>query len=352
MKHREKSGRVRVVIIDDTRTTRALIRAMLEASPLLEVVGEAGDPYQARELIRSLNPDIITLDVVMPRMDGLSFLDRLMRLRPMPVVMVSNRTKEHSDEAITALELGAVDCLDLGQLCRTKTADVLVETVLMAAASRPVRRDLMTEIMESSSSEVTFDWNGNVVLIGSSTGGVEALLRVLSSMPDDGPPIVIAQHMPRLYLGSFAERLQRTNKPIVSLSRHGARLERGHVYLSAGGDSHTVISKRDMYTLRHEPEDGTETFVPSVNRLFASGIVHAKRMVGVILTGMGSDGAAALLKLREAGAHTIAQDAASSVVDGMPRSAREIGAAAEVASLAQIGERILARTSKSRRVRA
>lgn len=347
MESSEKSGPVRVIIVDDTRSIRTMIRAMLETSPAVKVVGEAGDPYEARDLIRKLRPDVITLDVVMPRMDGLSFLERLMRLRPMPVVMVSNRTTEHSDDAITALSLGAVDCLDLGYLRKTQNADALTETVLMAAQSQPVASPFKKQVQEPGDCE-TFDWNGNVVLIGSSTGGVDALLQVLSEMPVDCPPIVIAQHMPKLYLGSFANRLQRTTRPIVRLSEHGNKLERGQVYLAAGGENHTVISRRDAYAIKHEADDGSEVFVPSVNRLFNSGVVHAERMVGVILTGMGCDGADALLRMREAGAYTIAQDGASSVVDGMPRAAREIGAAVEVASLSRIGERILARTSQGR----
>lgn len=337
----------RVVIVDDTRTIRAMIRAMLEQCPQIEVVGEAGDPYEAREKIRALNPDVITLDVVMPRMDGLSFLERLMRLRPMPVVMVSTRTTERSQEAIKALSLGAVDCVDLGQLRVSQNADALAQSVLMAAGSniRSFTGGVESQPTHAENSE--HDWNRKVVLIGSSTGGVDALLQVISAIPANGPPIVIAQHMPKSFLESFAARLERKCSPSVTLSEHSARLKQGHVYLGVGGGEHTVLSARDPFRLEHVPHDGTELYVPSVNLLFRSAIKHADKVVAVILTGMGNDGAEAMLELRQNGAHTIAQDSQSSVIDGMPRCARELDAAVEVASLSKIGQRILASTSKS-----
>ena len=350
MLHRTaSSGPVRVVIVDDTRTIRAMIRNMLEASPMIEVVGEAGDPYEAREVIRALNPDVITLDVIMPRMDGLSFLERLMSLRPMPVVMVSSRTTERSREAITALSLGAVDCVDLGQLQKSRNGEQLAQTVLMAAGSNLVS---MARGISSATGHTVggedFDWNGKVVTIGSSTGGVDALLQVLSPMPKDCPPVLISQHMPKSFLESFASRLERNCRPKVQLTEDGARLRQGHVYLAAGGDTHAVLSSRDPYRIRHVAHDGSEPYVPSVNLLFSSAVRHAKRVVGVMLTGMGSDGASAMLEMKLGGAHTIVQDSASAVIDGMPRSARELGAAEEVVGLTAIGARILANTTKKR----
>ncbi|MEM7753292.1 MAG: chemotaxis-specific protein-glutamate methyltransferase CheB [Pseudomonadota bacterium] len=347
LKVNAQSGTVRVVIVDDTRTIRAMIRLMLEANPRIEVVGEAGDPYEAREVIRALNPDVITLDIAMPRMDGLSFLEKLMRLRPMPVVMVSSRTTANSQEAIRALSLGAVECVDLGQLQKSQNADALAQIVLMAGDSNPVGLTRKPDTIEPAHPSTVHDWNRKVVLIGSSTGGVDALLQVLSAIPYDGPPIVIAQHMPPTFLESFAARLSRYSPAQVALTTHGATLRPGCVYVGAGGDNHAVLSKTNPYQVRHVPHDGSEPYVPSVNLLFSSGVQHAKRVVGVMLTGMGNDGARAMLQMRECGAHTIVQDSASAVIDGMPKSARELGAAVEVASLGQIARRILISTSKS-----
>ncbi len=326
--NRDSETPVKVVIVDDTRSIRALIRTMLEASPKIAVVGEASDPFEARELIRHLNPDVITLDVQMPRMDGLSFLKRLMALRPMPVVMVSAHTTEKSWEAIKALSLGAVDCVDLAQLKDNPTGDTLAQTVLMAAGSNLLGMSRRSaQAVTSNHLSPSFEWNGKIVVIGSSTGGVDALLHILSAMPEDCPPILVAQHMPPSFLESFARRLERNCMPRVQLTEDGAALQQGVAYLAAGGETHAVLSTNDPYTIQHSQQDGTEAFVPSVNQLFSSAVKHAKRSVGVMLTGMGNDGAAALLKMKEAGAHTIVQDSASAVVDGMPRSARELGAA-------------------------
>lgn len=338
---------VRVVIVDDTRSIRAMIRAMLARSPLIEVVGEAGDPYEAREMIRAVNPDVITLDVVMPRMDGLSFLEKLMRLRPMPVVMVSTRTTEKSREAITALALGAVDCVDISLLNADGVKIDLAETVLMAARSNPGSGALRAARRHAVASPA-LRWNGRIVLIGSSTGGVDALLTVLGDFPADCPPTVIAQHMPAPFLESFSRRLDRHCAASVALAEEGARLEPGRVYLAPGGTTHTVLCRREGKHLALAPDDGTHAYVPSVDMLFSSALPHAKRIVGVILTGMGRDGADALLQLRNAGAHTIVQDSDSAVIDGMPRSARENGAAVEVAPLTDIASRILASVTDMR----
>jgi two-component system chemotaxis response regulator CheB len=338
---------VRVLIVDDTRTIRAMIRAMLSRSPLIEVVGEAGDPYEARELIRQLEPDVITLDVEMPRMDGLSFLEKIMRLRPMPVVMVSTRTTERSHAAVRALALGAIDCVDIARLKEAgwRSPD-LVDTVLMAASSRP--RRLVEKLAPGAASEVTrFGWNGRVVVIGSSTGGVDALLTVLADYPEDGPPTVIAQHMPAAFLESFTARLDRHLRPRVVPAEDGMRMAAGLVCVAPGGDRHVALSPRDPLRLQSLTDDGKATYVPSVDILFSSAERHGGSVIGVMLTGMGRDGAHAMARMRQAGAHTIVQDAASAVVDGMPRAAREAGAAVEVASLAEIGSRILASASRA-----
>ena len=341
--------KVRVLIVDDTRTMRAMIRAVVSRAPEIEVVGEAGVPYEARELIRALNPDVITLDVEMPRMDGVAFLERIMRLRPMPVVMVSSRTTENSHAAIRALSLGAVDCVDIA-LLRKGGAECrqLIETLLMAATSHP-RKPQGSASGSAERPDQTFDWNGKVVVIGASTGGVDALLTVLSGYPPDGPPTVIAQHMPAAFLESFTNRLDRHTAPSVVPARDGMRLGRGTVCVARGGDEHILLSNRDPLRLEKITDDGTHKYVPSIDLLFSSAVRHGANVIGVMLTGMGRDGADAMARMRLAGAHTIVQDAETSVVDGMPRAARELDAAAEVASLPEIASRILACTSRTQR---
>ena len=334
--------KVRVIIVDDTRSIRAMIRALLCRSPRIEVIAEAGDPYEARELIRTLNPDVITLDVVMPRMDGLSFLARLMRLKPMPVVMVSTRTTEKSNEAVRALSLGAVDCVDLGSLRDGATTFDLADTVLMASESNTSHFAIEKRAPPAANS--AFKWNGRAALIGSSTGGVDALTNVLSSFPTDGPPTVIAQHMPPSFLASFAARLNRAIAPQVLLAAHAQKLEPGHVYLAPGGNTHIALSRNRPLSLDHVPDDGA-LHVPSVDILMSSGERHGAKVVGVILTGMGKDGAKGLLKMRKAGAHTIVQSSETCVVDGMPKAARNIGAACEIVPLDQIGAQLLKSTS-------
>lgn len=338
--------KVRVVIVDDSRSIRAMIRTMLERSDQIDIVGEAGDPYEARELIRRLNPDVITLDVVMPRMDGLSFLERLMRLRPMPVVMVSTRTTEKSNEAVRALALGALDCVDLGSLCNGTARVDLADTVLMAANSNTSHFGVAKPPKPKVASD--FRWNGRAVLIGSSTGGVDALMTVLSAYPSDGPPTLIAQHMPASFLESFAERLNRNVAPQVGLAKAGQTVEPGNVYLAPGGDEHVALSQDYPPKIASVRKEG-EPYVPSVDVLMHSGAEHASNVVGVMLTGMGRDGAQGMLKMRMAGAHTIAQSGPSCVVDGMPKAVRENGAASEVVPLDLIATSILKSTSLSQK---
>lgn len=345
------NGRVRVLIVDDTRSIRAMIRAMITRTPDIEVVGEAGDPYEARELIRELDPDVITLDVEMPRMDGLSFLERIMRLRPMPVVMVSSRTTENSHAAVRALSLGAIDCVDIAKLRDgSGLGERFIDTLLMAAAARPRLSTPRAEAFRSSAPQPDFDWNGKVVLIGSSTGGVDALISILSDYPADGPPTVIAQHMPAAFLESFTARLDRTTRPRVIAARGGLRLERGMVCIAPGGDAHIALSPRDALRLDSVPDTGVEKYIPSIDVLFSSAERHAPAVIGVMLTGMGKDGAVAMARMHVAGAHTIVQNAETAVIDGMPRAARELGAADDVVALPAIGRRILACASRKERL--
>ena len=260
---------VRVLIVDDTRAIRSMIRVLLSRGPGIEVVGEAGDPYEARDMIKALDPDVLTLDVEMPKMNGLQFLEHLMRLHPMPVVMVSSRTAENSDAAIRALSLGAVECVDLAKLVKGGYQRAsLVDAVLMAAASRPRlhRERTPSEVL---CPEPNFSWNGKLVVIGSSTGGVDALLTVLSDFPADCPPTVIAQHMPSSFLESFTARLDRQSKPNVVLAEDRMQIGPGMVCVAPGGAFHAALSPRDPSCVLLIPSDGTELYVPSVNALFS-----------------------------------------------------------------------------------
>ncbi len=346
----EIPGAKRVVIVDDNRTIRALIRAALSEDPRLVVVGEAGDPFEARDVIKSVNPDVLTLDVEMPRMNGLVFLENLMRLRPMPVVMVSNRTKESSAAAISALSKGAIDCIDLGRFQADPQQRIrLAETILMAADAAVGRR---TEVAKPAPRHTqpratTLDWSGRVVLIGSSTGGVETLETVFEAYPEDCPPTLVAQHMPANFIQSFAERLNARIRPNVKVVDEQEPLRQGVIYFGPGATSHIGLSPTDVTSVQRVPATGNELYVPEVDILMRSGLPHAKQTLGVVLTGMGRDGADGLVALRQAGAKTIVQDADTAVVDGMPKAAREAGAAENVLPVHQIGRAILKACSKS-----
>lgn len=332
---------VRVLVVDDSRTIRAMIRSVLDGDARFEVVGEAGDPYAARDLIKSLAPDVLTLDVEMPRMNGLVFLRNLMRLRPMPVVMVSTRTSEQSEEAITALSLGAVDCIDLKRVHGAPDIRSKLTETLLAAAGASLKPLGGTGAAERGPVEQAYQWGGQVTLIGSSTGGVDALERVLSRFPENGPPTFVAQHMPENFLASFARRLDGAVAPRVRLAETGLRAEAGTVYLAPGGRYHLSLRAADIPSCRLVEDDGRHLYVPSVDILFRSALPMAGSVVAVVLTGMGRDGADALLALRQAGARTIVQDAATAVIDGMPGAARANGAAEAVLPLDEIGDKVL-----------
>lgn len=327
-----------VLIVDDSATMRQLLRARIEMEPRLNVVGEASDPYEAREKIKALSPDVLTLDVEMPRMNGLDFLEKLMRLRPMPVVMVSTETHRGSVAAIEALALGAVECIG------KPSFDVLGEAfedlpgILLAAASARPRSGLDRAAIRPA---VDFEWNGRFVLIGSSTGGVDALETLLRGFPENCPPTLIAQHMPATFLASFASRLDRQVSPRVQLASSGAQLSPGTVYLAPGGESHLALDCQSVPRCKLVVAPKRNGHRPSVDVLFESATAVAQGCVATILTGMGRDGARGMLALREAGARCLAQDESSSVVFGMPRAALEIGGAERVVGLTDMAREIL-----------
>jgi two-component system chemotaxis response regulator CheB len=339
---------VRVLVVDDSATMRGLIRAALERDPEVAVIGQAADPLEARQAIKALNPDVITLDVEMPNMNGIEFLERIMRLRPMPVIMVSSQTTSGGDATIRALEAGAVDCVAQPLRGFDEAFGDLPAIVKMAAGAF-VRRGASRGAEARSSAPQTpsnYVHDGRIVAIGASTGGVEALIAVLSEFPINCPPTVITQHMPANFTRSLAQRLDRICAPSVSEAVDGMMLEQGHVYLAPGGEAHLEVAGSRRPHCRLRPGDVVNGHRPSVDVLFASvGKAVGERGVGVILTGMGRDGAAGLLEMRKAGARTLGQNEASSVIYGMPRVAFECGAVEKQLPLARLGREILTATS-------
>ena len=336
---------VRVLIVDDVRAMRAMIRAVLMAAPGIDVVGEAACAREAARAIAAFAPDTITLDLEMPQMHGLEFLESLMRHRPMPVIVVSAKAAENSRFAVRALSLGAVDCIDSMQLFHDDMEQArLIDTVLDHGSRQPFVR--VPRDWAAKDSMSIRHWNGRVVAIGASTGGVDALIAVLSKYPKDCPPTVIAQHMPAPFLASFTARLDRLVAPDVVPTWDGMTLECGMICVAPGGSEHIAFCDSGPCELRVVQDEGIERYVPSVDVMFSSAVKHGPSIVGVLLTGMGQDGAAALARMRAAGAHTIVQDAKSAVVDGMPGAARRLNAASEVGSLETIAERILTQTHR------
>ncbi|NBB15051.1 chemotaxis-specific protein-glutamate methyltransferase CheB [Caulobacter sp. SLTY] len=332
-------SRVRVLVVDDSATMRGLISASLRRDPEIEVVGSAGDPLEARAAIKALDPDVITLDVEMPNMNGIDFLERLMRLRPMPVVMVSTLTQRGAEITLEALEIGAVDCVGKPVGAHAGDGfDRLAEKVKAAARAR-VRT---TGDRQPTATRRDFrGGEGMLVALGASTGGVEALITVLSAFPANCPPTVITQHMPANFTTSFAARLDRICAPKVQEAHDGAPLSEGMVYLAPGGERHLKVAGHRHLTCQLVAEDPVSGHRPSVDVLFHSVAATGRPAVGAILTGMGKDGADGLLAMRQAGARTFGQDEASCVVYGMPRAAYGLGAVEREAPLDAIGGLIL-----------
>jgi two-component system chemotaxis response regulator CheB len=316
---------IRVVVVDDSATMRLLIRQALSADPAISVVGEAGDPLEAREAIKALNPDVITLDVEMPNMNGLDFLERLMRLRPMPVVMVSTLTTRGAEVTLAALELGAVDCVAKPSAAAPRAFDSLADKVRAAACARVRPRSEAQP--QAAVSDEDFAPADKFVAIGASTGGVEALLEIVRRLPANCAPTVITQHMPATFTKSFAERLNRASAAEVREARDGDPLSPGKVFLAPGGDSHLEVDGLTHLRCRVARGSPVSGHCPSVDVLFQSVARCAKdRAVGVILTGMGRDGAKGLLAIRDAGGRSVGQSETTCVVYGMPKAAFEIGA--------------------------
>ncbi len=334
---------IRVLVVDDSATMRALITRVLQDAGDIAVVGQAADPVQARRAIKALDPDVITLDIEMPQMSGLDFLQQLMRLRPMPVVMVSHLTARGAEASLRALELGAVECVPKPRAGEESGFAQLAAIVRVAATARlrPLRRSPAPAAPNAGGYAPPF----RILALGASTGGVEALLAILGAFPANCPATVITQHMPAPFTPAFARRLSRACAAAVSEASEGAPLTPGRVYLAPGGLAHLEVAgpSRGPWRCRLAQGDPVNGHRPAVDVLFASVAAAAgPHAVGMVLTGMGRDGARGLLAMRQAGAHTLGQDEASSVVYGMPRAAFEAGAVEHQVPLHAAGPALLA----------
>ncbi|HEY5225379.1 MAG TPA: chemotaxis response regulator protein-glutamate methylesterase [Methylovirgula sp.] len=341
--------KIRVLVVDDSRTMRGLICMALQRDPEIDVVGQAADPIEARAAMKALDPDVVTLDVEMPNMNGIEFLEKIMLLRPTPVIMVSNLTSRGAEATIKALEIGAFDCIAKPAMGDAEIFAELPLKVKIAARARPdlvAGKGRLSEAAPRMSRN--FAGDGRIVAIGASTGGVEALLTVLSRFPKNCPPTVITQHMPATFTKSFAGRLDRVCEPRVTEATHGAALMPGQIYLAPGSTTHLeVIGKKSELICCLSPANPVNGHRPSVDVLFRSvAAAVGANAVGVILTGMGRDGADGLRAMRDAGANTIGQNEATSLVYGMPKVAFERGGVEKQLSLNKIGDEILNLTNK------
>ncbi len=348
-------AKTRVVVVDDSALVRSLLAEIINRQPDMECVGAAADPLIAREMIRSTNPDVITLDVEMPRMDGIDFLGKLMRLRPTPVVMVSTLTERGADVTLRALELGAVDFVAKPKIGVSdglrKLAEEITDKVRIAAKAR-LRRPAAAAVTAPGTEAPVRTApvalgrlsTEKLIFIGASTGGTEATKEVLVQLPPDCPAVVITQHMPPGFTKSYAARLDGLCRIRVAEARDGERILPGHAYIAPGGQHLSVERSGANYIARVQAGEPVNRHMPSVEVLFQSAArVVGPNALGIMLTGMGADGARAMREMRDAGSYNLVQDEASCVVFGMPREAIAHGAAHEVLPLTQIAGRLIER---------
>lgn len=344
------AAKIKVLCVDDSALIRSLMTEIINSQPDMEVVGTAPDPLVAREMIKRLNPDVLTLDVEMPRMDGLDFLERLMRLRPMPVLMVSSLTERGSEITMRALELGAVDFITKPKLGIRDGLLEYTDTIAdkLRAASRARLRPAATPGAQPAQPAPMLRTpllsTEKLIIVGASTGGTEAIKEFLMPLPPDAPAVLIVQHMPAGFTRSFAQRLDGLCRLTVKEAEHGERVLPGYAYI-APGDQHLLLARSGANYVAHLSQDPpVNRHRPSVDVLFDSAAVHAgKNAIGVILTGMGRDGARGMHRMREAGAYNLAQDEQSCIVFGMPKEAIAAGGVHEVVPLQAMSQRVMAR---------
>ncbi len=342
--------KINVLIIDDSALIRSILTEVINSFPDLSVVGVASNPIQAREMIKTLNPDVLTLDVEMPQMDGLTFLEKLMRLRPMPVLMISSLTERGSEAALRALELGAVDFLPKPKMGIADGLRDYAETIAGKIRVANMAKGKFRVPTNTSAREALpalgarIGTTEKIIALGASTGGTEAIKEFLIRLPADAPGIVIAQHMPEAFTKSFAARLDSLCKLTVVESQGNERVLPGHVYI-APGHSHLLLKRSGAnYMTELSQAPAVNHHRPSVEVLFRSVAQNAgKNVIGVMLTGMGKDGAIGMLEMRQAGAYNFAQDEATCVVYGMPREAVAVGAVDEVVPIQEMAQKVLQR---------
>ena len=340
---------IKVLIVDDSALVRQVLTEIINGDPVFEVIGTAGDPFVARDKIKQLRPDVLTLDVEMPRMDGLTFLENLMRLHPLPVLMVSSLTERGAEVTLQALELGAVDFVTKPKLDvkagLTAYAEELLSKLRMTARARVVSRGNLNggaAKPKPLARPKLYGTTEKIIAIGSSTGGTEAVKDVVRMMPADAPAIVVTQHIPAAFSGPFAQRLNSVGAMRACEAQDGQQIVPGHVYVAPGGLHLRVVRSGARYMCQLS-DAAPECFQrPAVDVLFRSVAEHVgPNAVAAVLTGMGEDGARGLLQLRQAGARTLVQDEASSVVWGMPGAAFKLGGAEQVLPLSHIAEQLL-----------
>ncbi len=345
------NSQIRVLVVDDSALVRAVLTAIIDSDNRFCVVGAAADPYEARDKIKVSHPDVLTLDVEMPRMNGLVFLKNLMRLHPMPVVMVSSLTQRGADVTLDALSLGAIDFVakprvESAQAIEDYREEILEKLAAAAAVNVFSRRRNRGATRVSTDAILAACPSDRIIAIGASTGGTEAICDVLREFPCDAPAAVVTQHIPVLFSARFAERLDRECAIHVCEATDGQLLMEGHAYVAPGDRHLTIIRGREGYRCRLDSSEAVNRHRPSVDVMFRSVAEAAGSMaVAALLTGMGADGAEGLKELRECGARTIAQDEATSVVWGMPGSAHRIGAAEDLVSLKDIAGVLLRRSA-------